>query len=367
MDGVYSVMIILRRTAALITALAALASTAAPASAFPPEDALYLDHAEMVAAIREIAARKPGIARVFSIGTSYEGRELWAAKVSDRVGTDEDEPEVLFDGGMHGREHLSTEMAVVLFRNLVVGHGTDRRITDMVNRTEITIMFSLNPDGSEYDHASGTIRSWRKNRQPTPGSTEIGTDINRNFGYRWGTNPLNALPSAWTYRGPAPWSTPEASAFKRYVDGRVVGGEQQIRVHVTFHQYGRIVLYPFGYTTEAIPPDMDPEDHARLQTMATEMARLSDYDVGQSSSGEVHVGNQVDWLYATYRIMTFTLEMGDAFHMPDEAIATETGRAMEAALYAIEQAALLADAERGGMPLRRPPSTIPTIHRPFCF
>ena len=359
-------MTIRRLTAAAITALLAVTAMAAPVSAFPPEDARYLDHAEMAAAVREIAARKPGIARIFSIGTSYEGRELWAATVSDHVDVDEDEPEVLFDGGMHGREHMSTEMAVALFRTLVDGHETDRRITELVNETEITILFSLNPDGSEYDHASGTILSWRKNRQPTPGSSEIGTDINRNFEYRWGTNPLNASPSAWTYRGPAPWSTPEASAFKRYVDGRAIGGEQQIRVHVTFHQHGRIVLYPYGYTTEAIPPDMDADDHAHLKAMATEMARLSAYDVGQSSSGEIHVGNQVDWMYGTHRILSFTIEMGDAFHMPDEAIATETGRNMEAAFYAIEQASLMADADRRRDSIR-PPSTVPSFHGLFCF
>ena len=182
------------------------------------------------------------------------------------------------------------------------------------------------------------ICSWRKNRQPTPGSTEIGTDINRNFGYHWGENMLNQSPAANTYRGPAAWSTPEAVAIRDHVESRVVGGAQQIRVHVTFHQHGRIVLYPFGWTTEPIPPDMEAADHERLVEMATEMARFSDYAVGQSSSGEIHVGNQVDWMYATHRILSFTIEMGDSFTMPDEAIATETARNLEAALYAIEQA-----------------------------
>ena len=27
-------------------------------------------------------------------------------------------------------------------------------------------MFNLNPDGGEYDIATGSYRSWRKNRQP---------------------------------------------------------------------------------------------------------------------------------------------------------------------------------------------------------
>ena len=319
-----------------------LGVTATPTSAYPPGDEAYLDYAELVDAIHAVAAENPEIVELFSIGQSYEGRELWAARISDNVGTDEDEPEVIFDGGMHGREHMSTEMAVALFRNLVDGYGVADRISEMVDATEITIIFNLNPDGSEYDHGSGEILSWRKNRQPTPGSSEIGTDINRNFGYQWGTNPLNASPSAWTYRGPAAWSTPEASAFKRYVDGRVVDGEQQIRAHVTFHQYGRIVLYPYGYTKSAVP---DADDHARLAAMAAEMGRLSNYAHAQSSYDEIHVGNQMDWLYATYGILSFTFEMGDAFHMADEAIPTETARNMEAAIYAIEQAGAIDGAD----------------------
>lgn len=324
--------------AALATAVLLIGIPVTPASAYPPEDARYLDYAELVDAVQSIAARRPDIARAFSIGRSHEGRELWAATVSDNVTRDEGEPEVLFDGGIHGREHLSTEMAIVLFRSLVDGYGRDPRITRIVDTREVTIIFNLNPDGSEHDHTSTGYRSWRKNRQPTPGSAEIGTDINRNFGYRWGTNPLNASPAANTYRGPAAWSTPEASAFRRYVDGRVVGGRQQIRVHVTFHQFGRIVLYPFGWTTEPLPADMDPGDHTTLVSMATEMARRSGYQVAQSSSGEIHVGNQVDWMYATHRILSFTVEMGDSFTMPDEAIATETARNLDTALYAIEQA-----------------------------
>ncbi|MBA3801152.1 MAG: hypothetical protein H0X18_19095 [Geodermatophilaceae bacterium] len=91
------------------------------------------------------------------------------------------------------------------------------------------------------------------------------------------------------------------------------------------------MLYPYGYTREAVPSDMRADDHARLVRMAMEMARLSGYSVGQSSRGDIHVGNQVYWMYGQHRIMSFTFEMGDSFTMPDEAIPTETGRNMEAA------------------------------------
>ena len=47
-------------------------------------------------------------------------------------------------------------------------------------------MFAVNPDGAEYDlDRLDPYRAWRKNRQPNAGSTAIGTDLNRNYGYRW--------------------------------------------------------------------------------------------------------------------------------------------------------------------------------------
>ena len=51
---------------------------------------------------------------------------------------------------------------------------------------EIYIIFDLNPDGFQYDLGGEPYRAWRKNRQPNAGSSAIGTDLNRNYDYRWG-------------------------------------------------------------------------------------------------------------------------------------------------------------------------------------
>ena len=54
--------------------------------AFPPADAAYHDYAEMSAEIQNVANANPGIVTPrFSLGTSYEGRQLWAVKVSDNA------------------------------------------------------------------------------------------------------------------------------------------------------------------------------------------------------------------------------------------------------------------------------------------
>src|SRR5690242_19834808 len=111
---------------------------------------------------------------------------MWATKISDNVGTDEDEPEVLFTCGQHAREHLTIEMCLYLLNQFTSGYGSDQQVTDFVNTREIYIIFNLNPDGAEYDIATGSYRSWRKNRQPNSGSSAIGTDLNRNWDWQWG-------------------------------------------------------------------------------------------------------------------------------------------------------------------------------------
>jgi hypothetical protein len=144
----------------------------------------------------------------------------------------------MFDGTTHSDEHMGTEMTLHILHWLVDGYGTVPRITNIVNSREIWIVFTVNPDGAEYDISGGKFHFWRKNRQPTPGTTSIGTDLNRNFGYHWGGGGrTSSNPAAITYRGTGAFSTPEARAMRDFLASRVVGGKQQIRMGQSCHVY----------------------------------------------------------------------------------------------------------------------------------
>ena len=157
----------------------------------------------------------------------------------------------MFDGTHHADEHMGTEMTLHILHWLVDGYGTDPRITSIVNTREIWIVFTVNPDGAEYDISGGKFHYWRKNRQPTPGTSSIGTDLNRNYGYHWGGGGrTSSNPQAITYRGTKAFSTPEARAMRDFLASRVVNGRQQIRAAITFHENGRLVMWPYGYTLD---------------------------------------------------------------------------------------------------------------------
>jgi carboxypeptidase T len=326
---------------ALAVALALLAAlpAVALASEFPKGREGYHSYTEVEAETAAVAAAHPDIVERFSIGKSYQGRDLWAVKISDNVDTDEAEPEVLFDGGTHADEHMGVEMALRIMHWLVDGYGPDPRITTIVDTREVWIVFLVNPDGAEYDISGGRFHYWRKNRQPTPGTSYLGTDLNRNFGYRWGGGGrTSSNPAAITYRGPSAFSAPETRAMRDFLASRVVDGRQQIRASITFHEYGRLVMWPYGYTLTDIPADMTRDDQAALVAIGKRMASFNGYRPQQASDLYITSGTTRDYLYGKYRTFAYTFELSARDYPDDSAIAAETGRNREAVLYLIERA-----------------------------
>ena len=334
---------------ALLLAIAAfVVGTAAPASAgspdFPAYDSGYHNYPEMVEEIHAVEAAHPDIVDVISIGQSARGRDIWVAKVSDNVATDEDEPEVLFDAAHHADEHLTVELALYLFNELVDNYGTGSRVTRLVNSREVWIVFMLNPDGVQFDLTGDPYRGWRKNRQDNPASSKVGIDLNRSYGYKWGCcGGSSGKPGSEEYRGWEPFAPPETRAFADFVRSRVVDGEQQIRTHMSFHANGELILFPWGYTRRNLAGPMTRADRDAFVAMANDMAATNGYQVLQSADWYITDGDQVDWMYGRQGIFTFTLEvyprLGIVNHYPaDEKIAKQTKRNRAALLYLIDLA-----------------------------
>ncbi|MFE0728366.1 M14 family metallopeptidase [Streptomyces antibioticus] len=312
---------------------------------FPSADSRYHNYAEMTAEIDQRIAAYPTIMSKRVIGKSYQGRDIVAVKISDNVGTDEAEPEVLFTHHQHAREHLTVEMALYLLRELGAGYGTDSRVTNMVNGREIWVVPDLNPDGGEYDIATGSYRSWRKNRQPNSGSSYVGTDLNRNWAYRWGCcGGSSGSTSSETYRGAAAESAPEVKVVADFVRSRVVGGKQQITAGIDFHTYSQLVLWPFGYTTADTTTGMTADDRNAFAAVGRSMAASNGYTPEQASDLYITDGSIDDYLWGTHKIFSYTFEMypgsaaGGGFYPPDEIIERETSRNKDAVLQLLENA-----------------------------
>ncbi len=294
---------------------------------FPPEDAAYHNYDEMMAELSRIAAERPDIVALTVAGYSLEGRAIPAVKISDEPETDDSaEPAVLFMALTHAREHLTVEMALAIVRLFAEGHGQDPALTNLVEQREIYVLPNVNPDGGEYDIAEGSYLYWRKNRRPNLDGS-YGVDLNRNYGYRWGCcGGSSEMPSSEIYRGPAPFSEPETQAVRDFVVSH-----PDITTAISFHTFGELILYPYGYTYDDLPADMDPDDHRTFVALAEQMAATNGYRPQQASDLYVTSGDTADWLYGDRGIFGFTFEMYPTsyfpgFYPPGAIIPQETAR-----------------------------------------
>lgn len=306
----------------------------------------YHSYDEMRTAVDDYVAQYPDLMSQEVIGTSHEGRDIIAVKVSAEVAEDRDKPEVLFTHNMHAREHLTVEMALYTLGEFGSQYGQDERVTAMLDERELWVIPSVNPDGKVYDQDSGSFQMWRKNRQPdADDSNAIGTDINRNWAHEWGCcGGSSDNPSSETYRGPSAASATETQVVADFVRGRVVDGEQQITAHIDFHTYGELVLWPYGYTYDETAPGLSQDDADAHAAVGTDMADSNGYTPQQSSDLYVTDGSINDWMWADQGIFSYTFEMypgpgtPGGFYPPGDVIDTETARNKEAQLILLENA-----------------------------
>ncbi|XP_028657559.1 carboxypeptidase Z isoform X1 [Erpetoichthys calabaricus] len=149
----------------------------------------YHSHSQMMNVLKKTAARCSDISRTYSIGRSFEGKDLLVIEFSDNPGQHELlEPEFKYIANMHGNEVLGRELLIYLAQYLcseyLLGNG---RIRTLIDNTRIHLLASMNPDG--YEIAAAEVEE--PNEQETEGHRYNGwtsgransqnLDLNRNF------------------------------------------------------------------------------------------------------------------------------------------------------------------------------------------
>jgi hypothetical protein len=110
--------------------------------------------------LNHYATTYPHIAELVNLGMSGQGdHELWALKISDAPtppAIEEDEPEILYTGTMHGDELVCYGTTVQLIHHILTNYGTDTDITRLVDETVLWINPLSNPDGT-FDGGDHTV------------------------------------------------------------------------------------------------------------------------------------------------------------------------------------------------------------------
>jgi carboxypeptidase T len=282
----------------------------------------YRDYAAISAHLEQLMQLAPERVAMQPIGASIEGRPIWALRIG------RGQTPVLINGTQHAREWIAAMVTTCIADRLVRDYDRDPAIRAFVDRTSLWVVPVSNPDGYQYSWASR--RLWRKNRRG-----DYGVDLNRNFSVAWGGRGSSGNRSANDYRGEYPFSEPETAAL------RDLARREHIALHIDYHAFGQLVLYPWGHKAE---PTKDRDRFAAIgDRMASALFAPHETRYALMSAIELYPasGDMSDWMYGEAGALSYTIELrpkgGFGFILPPEHIRPTCDEGL-AALLALRSA-----------------------------
>ena len=116
---------------------------------------------ETVALLRGWAAKYPDLVDLYSVGQSFEGREIWQITIASKKGRKQTErPAMFIEGGRHAGEISGIEATLYFINHLLTNYGANREITSLLDTKTIYARPMNNPDGATLYHLTAqTLRS----------------------------------------------------------------------------------------------------------------------------------------------------------------------------------------------------------------
>lgn len=254
--------------------------------------------------------------KITTCGKSLLGKDIFALVIG------EGKKNIVYVGGTHGVEWLSSLVLLKFAENLAIAYENEETLSgfnvkDILKNIKLIIIPELNPDGIEiaikgasacekykaenYEICKGDFSFWSANAR--------GVDINHNFNADWYTlreaekeAGINS-PSPTRYGGLFPESEPETATITRLCR-RI-----PIETLITFHSQGEEIFYEYGKNTPK-----------KSLHMAKIFSALTDYTLVKNE-GLYSSGGLKDWFIEEFGRPAFTVEIGKGKNpLPIEAV-----------------------------------------------
>jgi len=111
----------------------------------------YHNYTQLVEEMATLADSYGETSRLYNLGTTVEERDIPVIQISEDVNQDREllKPMVKLVANMHGNEAVGRELMMALARYLLQNYQRDLRVKEILMKTDIHIVPSLNPDGFE--------------------------------------------------------------------------------------------------------------------------------------------------------------------------------------------------------------------------
>jgi extracellular matrix protein 14 len=263
--------------------------------------------------LRFMASAFPGHAQRITVGTSTEGREIAGLRLGTQKETTDNKARktILITGGSHAREWISVSTANYIAYSLMTRYGRYSGVTKLLDQFDVVVVPTLNPDG--YAYTWETDRLWRKNRQNTTLPFCKGIDLDRAFGFEWDGTATKDNPCSETFAGDEAFSASEARHVAEWARNQTNNNNVQFISFLDFHSYSQQILYPFSYSCQDMPPNLEylqevamglakgfrvTNNHIYSVSSACEGATAaSNRKAGIQPRMDIGGGSALDWFY----------------------------------------------------------------------
>ena len=128
----------------------------------------FYDHAGLSGILKKLNDSFPKLTRLYSLGQSVEGRELWCLEVTaTEVGDIKRKPGMYIDGNIHGNEVQGGEVVAYTAWYLCHQYGRLEKVTDLLDHNVFYLIPTINPDGRDrWLTSANTAHSSRTGVRP---------------------------------------------------------------------------------------------------------------------------------------------------------------------------------------------------------
>jgi murein tripeptide amidase MpaA len=110
----------------------------------------YYTHEELRDVMKSLEKDYPSLCRLYSIGESLQGRDLWTMEITNsETGPAEEKPGIWIDGNTHSGEVTGSAVCLRTIHHLLSKYGSDDFVTDLLDTRSVYILPRVNPDGAE--------------------------------------------------------------------------------------------------------------------------------------------------------------------------------------------------------------------------
>ncbi|KAH0536817.1 hypothetical protein FGG08_006350 [Glutinoglossum americanum] len=302
-----------------------------------------------------LAALFPSHVTIFSIGLSFEGRDIPAF----RLGVHPTNPElpqaprktVIISGGSHAREWISVSTVNYMAYSFITSYGKSEVVTKLLEEFDWVFIPTVNVDGYVYTWESD--RLWRKNKQDTTLSFCRGIDLDRSWGFQWdGSSRGN--PCSESFPGEFAFQAVESRRLAEWAKNETDNNNAKFVGFLDFHSYSQQILYPYSYSCSNLPPSLENlEELAMGLAKAIRISSGELYGITSACEGTVSMrngkrvvhprmetggGSALDWFYHEVGVRyAYQIKLRDTgsygFLLPKENIIPTGEEALHAITY----------------------------------